>query len=277
MTSDDNAGAKRAGQATGLSEALVAKLQPDHSDAELLARVAAFRCVYDESKSTSDTLSTIHNLAGEAAKAVFAIPAQTVRGALEKLKIVYLAVGNGKANPEDAGDYDLALYQTSETSWFAIAIADLERLTGQRVISPEHDPVVDLAKRLTKLWRDKLRLDQNGIDAVARGERQPGDPDPEFERVERESIDVEDKLVATPAQSVAGALAQLLLASNYADIMASAQMPDRDDAGMVSRLLRSMRGVLERESGVLGEDFAAEPGRFNPFSTTSIPRATGHD
>ena len=112
-----------------------------NSDTELLARVAAFRHAYDEAKSVSGAASgPLDKRMGEAVDVVFATSAFTLRGVLEKLKIVYLATGNGKANPEDAGDYDLALYQTSETSWFAIAIADLERLTGQRVISPEHDP-----------------------------------------------------------------------------------------------------------------------------------------
>ena len=63
---------------------------------------------------------------GKAANAVFAIPARTYRGAVEKVKIAYLATGDEEGS--GTGDADLAAYQDLETPWMANAIADLERL-----------------------------------------------------------------------------------------------------------------------------------------------------
>ena len=63
---------------------------------------------------------------GAAANAVFAIPAQTVRGAYEKLRIVSLATGTGA---QDANE-DLAYSQDHDAPWIDNALADLERLAG---------------------------------------------------------------------------------------------------------------------------------------------------
>ena len=63
---------------------------------------------------------------GKAALAVFAIPAQTMHGAIEKLKIAYLAIGDGDGTR--TGDRDLEAYQDLDPPWMESVIADLERL-----------------------------------------------------------------------------------------------------------------------------------------------------
>ena len=68
---------------------------------------------------------------GRAAHRVFAIPAHTYRGAVEKVKIAYIATGDGEGTL--TGDVDLDAYQDFETPWMANAIADLERLAGAAV------------------------------------------------------------------------------------------------------------------------------------------------
>ncbi len=65
---------------------------------------------------------------GKAANRVFAVPARTYRGAIEKVKIAYIATGDGEGTY--TGDADLDAYQDFETPWMANAIADLERLAG---------------------------------------------------------------------------------------------------------------------------------------------------
>ena len=73
---------------------------------------------YDRSNALHTRLALICNK-------VFATPAQTNRGALEKLKIVYMAIGNHD------GDIDLdACQPDSAPYWFETAIADLERIGG---------------------------------------------------------------------------------------------------------------------------------------------------
>ena len=65
---------------------------------------------------------------GKAVNRVFAIPARTYRGAIEKVKIAYIATGDGDGTY--TGDADLDAYQDDENPWMANAIADLERLAG---------------------------------------------------------------------------------------------------------------------------------------------------
>ena len=63
---------------------------------------------------------------GKAANRVFAIPARTYRGAVEKVKIAYIAIGDGDGTCTSDGD--LEAYQDIENPWMANAIAGLERL-----------------------------------------------------------------------------------------------------------------------------------------------------
>lgn len=141
----------------------------------------------------------------------------------------------------------------------------------------EPDLVVDLGNKLAALRREVLRLDQEGVDAVARGERQVSDPNPEFEKVEQEADAVENEMIATQARSLAGALAQIPLASCYAERLTMFDPPDPADFDRVKRLLWSIRRVLERESGVSGKDLAAGaymPDKQDPFLAASTPAET---
>ncbi len=88
---------------------------------------------------------------GKAAKRVFAIPARTYRGAVEKVKIAYLATGDGEGT--GTGDADLEAYQDIETPWMANAITDLERLAGASVAAlTEPDPAVVAFAELVAAW-----------------------------------------------------------------------------------------------------------------------------
>ncbi len=72
----------------------------------------------------------LSKLTGAAANAVFAIPAQTIRGAVEKLKIVRLTVGDNLQGDIE-GDENVCAYQDYDAPWFPTVIADLERLAGR--------------------------------------------------------------------------------------------------------------------------------------------------
>ena len=63
---------------------------------------------------------------GALANAIFEIPAETVRGAFEKLKIVHIVVGN---NHQD-GDENLDAYQDWDAPWMETVMADFDRLLG---------------------------------------------------------------------------------------------------------------------------------------------------
>ncbi len=76
----------------------------------------------------SDKANAAGRALGKAAKRVFAIPARTYEGAVEKVKIAYLATGDGEGT--GTGDGDLEAYQDIESPWMANAIADLERLAA---------------------------------------------------------------------------------------------------------------------------------------------------
>ena len=76
----------------------------------------------------SDKANAAGRAMGKAANRVFAVPARTYRGAIEKVKIAYIATGDGEGTY--TGDADLDAYQDFETPWMANAIADLERLAG---------------------------------------------------------------------------------------------------------------------------------------------------
>ena len=135
------------------------------ADSELLSRVADFWKAYRVSETTDETTHRLyagikaplgaahspenelwkaeaersgytaaHNASheanvkmGAAANAVFSIPAHTLRGCLEKVKIARLATGSGD---DYNGDGDLECYQDMASPWVDNAIADLERLAG---------------------------------------------------------------------------------------------------------------------------------------------------
>ena len=70
---------------------------------------------------------------GAAANAVFAVKAQTVRGAYEKVKIARLATGSMAESGLGEGDADLSCHQDIDAPWIDNALADLERLAGGAV------------------------------------------------------------------------------------------------------------------------------------------------
>ncbi len=65
---------------------------------------------------------------GAFVNAIFETPAETARGVLGKISILYIARGDYDGNGND----DLEGFQDDETcSWFGSVIADLERLAGE--------------------------------------------------------------------------------------------------------------------------------------------------
>jgi hypothetical protein len=73
-----------------------------------------------------DELERLYKQTGALANAVFETPARTTKGAFEKLKIAYTAIGDG----EGSGDEGLLLCQNPMALWMAAVVADLERLAG---------------------------------------------------------------------------------------------------------------------------------------------------
>lgn len=73
-----------------------------------------------------DISNNTNKRSGAAANAVFATPAQTIRGAVEKLKITRLVACTGDG--AEADDVDLEVFQDRSAPWIDNAIADLERL-----------------------------------------------------------------------------------------------------------------------------------------------------
>ncbi len=75
-----------------------------------------------------DQCNRLNEQTGALAKAIFRMPARTSRGALEKLKIAYTAVGDGEET--STGDNDLESFQDLEAPWMGNVIADFKRLVG---------------------------------------------------------------------------------------------------------------------------------------------------
>ncbi len=76
----------------------------------------------------SDKSNAAARAMGKVANRVFATPAHTYEGAAEKVKIAYLATGDGEGTL--TSDADLSAYQDYENPWMKNAIADLVRLAG---------------------------------------------------------------------------------------------------------------------------------------------------
>ncbi len=80
-----------------------------------------------------DQASRLADQTGALAKAIFETPAQTAEGALEKLKIAYMAVGDGEEPA--TGDSDLNALYDWDTPWMATVITDFERLLLSRGVT----------------------------------------------------------------------------------------------------------------------------------------------
>jgi len=76
-----------------------------------------------------DQCNRLNEQTGALAKTIFGTPARTAKGALEKLKIAYIAVGNGAGR--GGGDSDLETFQDLKAPWMETVIADFERLAGE--------------------------------------------------------------------------------------------------------------------------------------------------
>ena len=75
-----------------------------------------------------DRRNDLSDQCGRLANAIFDTPARTVGATLEKLRIAYIATGDG---PDTCtGDGDLEAHQDLDTPWMKSVIADLEHLTG---------------------------------------------------------------------------------------------------------------------------------------------------
>ena len=66
---------------------------------------------------------------GELARAIIETPATTLRGTIEKLRIVHLAIGDGEGSP--TADHELMAHQDWDAPWMESVIRDLERLAGR--------------------------------------------------------------------------------------------------------------------------------------------------
>ncbi len=88
----------------------------------------AFLAAHDGHKYLGEA-NRLNDQTGALAKTIFGTPAQTVKGALEKLKIAYVAVGDGEET--GTGDPDLESFQDLEAPWMEAVIADFERLIGE--------------------------------------------------------------------------------------------------------------------------------------------------
>ena len=74
-------------------------------------------------------LNSLADLAGALGNAIIETPAQTLKGAVEKLKIARIAVGSYRY-PDD-GDQGLAVYQDWKKPWIETVGTDFDRLLAR--------------------------------------------------------------------------------------------------------------------------------------------------
>ncbi len=85
----------------------------------------AFLAAHDAHKYLGEA-NRLNDQTGALAAAIFETPAESAKGALEKLKIAYTAVGDGEGTA--TGDNDLEAFQDLDAPWMQNVIADFERL-----------------------------------------------------------------------------------------------------------------------------------------------------
>ena len=116
----------------------------------------------------------------------------------------------------------------------------------------QHDPIVTLARRLPALWKE--------CDEGTRS-------DTAFAQITW----IEEHIAGAQAVSLASALAQIILAASYLDVVRCAVEPEMgldDSVKKAIQLLYSARVVIERETRVHGNSFGARwymPECCNPF------------
>jgi hypothetical protein len=76
-----------------------------------------------------DESERLHESMGEAINAVFDTPADTLPGAIKKLKIAYMVTGDSEGAGN--GDEVLDVYQDLDDPWMPKVIRDLERLAQE--------------------------------------------------------------------------------------------------------------------------------------------------
>ncbi len=99
---------------------------PDFDPPTLSRAYLAFLEAHDASRYYDES-GRLGEQTGAIANAIFEIPAETVRGTFEKLKIAHIVVGN---NHQD-GDENLDAYQDWDAPWMETVLADFERLAGE--------------------------------------------------------------------------------------------------------------------------------------------------
>ena len=138
---------------------------------------------------------------GKAANAVFAIPAKTLKGAVEKLKVARVA--SGAVDETGDGDADLSCYQDAKTPWIDNAIADLERLAAVPVLETGPDPAmtafVELKAAETALTETERLVDAETLDENA----------PEVGAIRKKDTDALEQFADTEPTTVQGAITKL--------------------------------------------------------------------
>jgi hypothetical protein len=103
----------------------MADYPPYNKDMESCERQIRF-CEQHGADAYWDRMNQAHRKMGSTVVEVFKVPARTVPGAIEKLKIVSRAVGDG-----NGVDDELALFQEIDQPWIDMVIADLKRLVRE--------------------------------------------------------------------------------------------------------------------------------------------------
>ena len=170
---------------------------------------------------------------GAAANAVFAIPAQTVRGAVEKLKIAYLATGDGEGTA--TGDDGLETYQDLKAPWMANVLADLERLA-----TTERPPVVPaLVPDPAVIAAREAEAGEAAYNALP-SDLESEDP-PAFEEAQKRLSVTDGRFADAEPTTLAGAIAKL---RTY--IMLEDEPPE---AYLGCRHVRTVLAYLEKATG----------------------------
>ena len=151
----------------------------------------------------ADRANQVHEQQGVAANAVFDLPAQTLQGAVEKLKIAYLAVGDGDGS---GADEDLEVFQDLDNSWLANAIRDFERLaSGSAMTKQATNPDAELFA-LCDEWRQSEAITEaaNAADDAAVGRAEKTARRAELDRACKDAGAALRRLWKAPAHTIAG-------------------------------------------------------------------------
>ncbi|MCH7932005.1 MAG: hypothetical protein IH906_07350 [Proteobacteria bacterium] len=161
---------------------------------------------------------------GRISNAAFATEAHTLRGAVEKLKIVYLA----------GDDEDLDVYDEPQGSWRASVMRDFDRLAGQAGDEP-----------LVGLWAKYLALEFQPVPEGLTVE----ESDRFTDRSADQADDVAIEIVSAMPHTLIGAYAQIALLKNWAENA----VPHRAKAALgrlYDRAEAALQAAAREEGGV---------------------------